>query len=79
MEIKKLVIGSKNSKDQKSTIYNIKRLYESREKVVELFDDYSRIISEAKYKAKQGQELNILSPEQILQRLPIALAHLKTY
>ena len=79
MEIKKLVIGSKNSKDQKSTIYNIKKLYESREKVVELFDDYSRIISEAKYKAKQGQELNILSPEQILQRLPIALAHLKTY
>ena len=52
MEIKKLVIGSKKSKDQKSTIYNIKRLYESREKVVELFDDYSRIISEAKYKAK---------------------------
>ena len=79
MEIKKLVIGSKKSKDQKSTIYNIKRLYESREKVVELFDDYSGIISEAKYKAKQGQELNILSPEQILQRLPIALAHLKTY
>ena len=79
MEIKKLVIGSKKSKDQKSTIYNIKRLYESREKVVELFDGYSRIISEAKYKAKQGQELNILSPEQILQRLPIALAHLKTY
>ena len=31
-----------------STIKNIKTFYESRKKVIELFDNYSRIVSEAK-------------------------------
>ena len=44
------MVGSKNSKEQKSAIENIKTLYESREEVMELLDDYSRIVSEAKYK-----------------------------
>ena len=56
---------------------NIKTLYESREKVIKLFDDYSRILSEAKYKTKYGQSLKILTPKQMLQRLPIALAQVK--
>ena len=56
---------------------NIKTLYESREKVIKLFDDYSRILSEAKYKTKYGQSLEILTPKQMLQRLPIALAQVK--
>ena len=42
-----------------------------------MFDNYSRIVSEAKYKAKQGKGLKILCPQQILQRLPIALAQVK--
>ena len=42
-----------------------------------MFDNYSRIVSEAKYKAKQGKGLKILRPQQILQRLPIALAQVK--
>ena len=33
--------------------------------------------SEAKYKAKYGEGLKILSPAQMLQRLPIALAQVK--
>ena len=42
-----------------------------------MFDDYSRIVSEAKYKAKYGEGLKILTPKQMLQRLPIALAQVK--
>ena len=33
--------------------------------------------SEAKYKANYGEGLKILSPAQMLQRLPIALAQVK--
>ena len=42
-----------------------------------LFDDYSRILSEVKYKSKYGEGLKILTPKQMLQRLPIALALVK--
>ena len=42
-----------------------------------LFDDYSRIVSEAKYKSKYGEGLKILTPKQMLQRLPIALAQVR--
>ena len=42
-----------------------------------MFDDYSRIVSEAKYKTKYGEGLKILTPKQMLQRLPIALAQVK--
>ena len=42
-----------------------------------MFDNYSRIVSEVKYKTKYGEGLKILNPKQILQRLPIALPHVK--
>ena len=35
------------------------------------------MLSEAKYKAKHGKGLKILTPKQMLQRLPIALAQVK--
>ena len=35
------------------------------------------MLSEAKYKAKYGRGLKILSTKQMLQRLPIALAQVK--
>ena len=70
MEINEILIGSKTSEDRKSTTKNIKTL-------IELFDDYSRIVSEAKYKAKQEKRLKILRPNQMLQRLPVALAQVK--
>ena len=52
-------------------------LCKSREAVIKLFNDYSLIISEAKYKSIHGEGLEILTPKQILQRLPIALAQVK--
>ena len=32
-------------------------------KVIKLFDDYSTIVSEAKYKTKYGEGLEILTPK----------------
>ena len=52
-------------------------LYKSSEAVIKLFNDYSSIISEAKYKIKYGEGLKILTPKPMLQRLPIALAKVK--
>ena len=52
-------------------------LYESRQAVIKLFNDYSSIASEAKYKIKNGEGLKMLTPKQMLQRLPIALAQIK--
>ena len=33
-----------------------------------LFDDYSRNVSETKYRIKYGEGLKILTPKQMLQR-----------
>ena len=63
--------------EQKSAIKYVKTLYESQEKVMKLFDDYSKIVLEATYKTKYGEELKILTPKQILQRLLVALAKVK--
>ena len=42
-----------------------------------MFHDYSRIVSEVKYKTKYREGLKILTPKQMLQRLPIAVAQVK--
>ena len=49
-------------------------LYKARNEAIKFYDDYSSMMSEAKYKATKGIGLKILTPKQILQRLPIALA-----
>ena len=48
------------------------------ERSIDFFRDYSYFLSEAKYKWKYGRALKILTPTQMLQRLPIALAQVKT-
>ena len=52
-------------------------LYKARSKAIKFYDDYSLIMSEAKNKATKGTGLKILTPKQILQRLPITLAQVK--
>ena len=52
-------------------------LYESRQAVIKLFNEYSSTESQSKHKAKYGEGLKILSPKQMLQRFPIALAQVK--
>ena len=49
-------------------------LYKARNSAIELFDDYSSIVSKAKLKATKGTRLKLLTLKQMLQRLPIALA-----
>ena len=65
------------SENRISAIENINNLYKSREKVIKLFNNNSKIASEAKYKSIYGEDLRILTPKQMLQKLPIALAQVK--
>ena len=62
-------------KRPKNVLYNIEMPYKARNSVIEFFDDYSSMISEAKLKATKG--IKILTPKQLLQRIPIALAQVK--
>ena len=52
-------------------------LYKPRNEAIKFYDDYSSMMSEAKYRATTGTGLKILTPKQMLQRLPIALAQVK--
>ena len=62
-------------------ITNVKNLYDSRQKIIDLFNNYSKIKSESIYRSKQnetmGKWLKVLTPKQMLQRLPMALAPVK--
>ena len=81
--LNEIVKGNPEHKSDKQlyTIKNIKNLYDSRQKIINLLNDNSKIRSEAIYKSKQneteGKGLKILTPKQMLQRLPIALAQVK--
>ena len=52
-------------------------LYKSRNEAIKFYDDCSSMMSEANYRATKGKGLKILTPKQMLQRLPIALAQVK--
>ena len=53
-------------------------LYKARNEAIKFFDEHSSMVSEAKNKAKnKGKGLKILTPKQMLQRLPIALAQVE--
>ena len=70
-------MGNKTA-EQNEVFNNINRFYNCREDVINIFREYIEMFSDANYNAKQGGEgLKILTPKQILQRLPIALAQVK--
>ena len=52
-------------------------LYKARGEATKFYDNYSLMASEAKYKARETTGLKMLRPNQMLQRLAIALAQLK--
>ena len=52
-------------------------LYKARNKAIKFYDYYSLMMSEAKYRLTKGTGLKILTPKQMLQRLPIALTQVK--
>ena len=58
---------------------NIKTLYESREKVIKLFNDFSKIASIAKIQinSRRSTQKQMPTPKQMLQRLSKALAQVR--
>ena len=54
------------SQERKSTIENFEMIYETEETVIELFDNYTTIVSKAKYEAKRRKRIKILTSKQIL-------------
>ena len=62
--------------EKPSAIKKNNKPYKSQENVITLFNDYSKIGSKAKYRSIYWG-LKVLTPKQMLQRLPIALAQVK--
>ena len=52
-------------------------LNKARNEAIKFYDDYSLMEPEAKNKATKGTGVEILTPKQMLQRLPIDLAQVK--
>ena len=73
-------MGRKTS-EQKEMITNLENFYKSREEVFNFFKDYTKMMLDSNYKAKQdktkGISQQILTPKHVLQRLRIALAQVK--
>ena len=70
--------GNKNDEQRKS-LANINMLYNARNDAIKFIEDYASIILEAKKLAREQERtgLKILTPNQMLKRLPIALAQVK--
>ena len=79
-KISNVKIGKKTD-NQKEVINNLENFYKSREEVINFFRDYGKMVLDASCKSKQnetkGKGLKILTPKQMLQRLPISLAQVK--
>ena len=75
------VIRKGNKKaEQRKTLANINMLYNARSDAIKFIEDYGSMILEAKKLAGEDQKgvgIKILTPNQILKRLPIALAQVK--
>ena len=79
-KLNELKVGKKTY-ELKKVIDNLDKFYLSREEIINFFRDYTEMLSDANYNAKQnetkGTGLKTLTPKQMLQRLPIALAQVK--
>ena len=69
--------GNKNQ-EQRQALNNFNTLYNAGDNAIKFIEDYGSMILEAKKIVKQeGKGLKILTPNQMLKRLPIALAQIK--
>ena len=82
----KIFKWSKNRKQKwwtKKVINNLDKFYHSRKEVLNFFKDYTKMFFDVSYEAKQnkteqdGTWIKILTPKQMLHRLPITLAQVK--
>ena len=82
-EFSKIKSGNPKHKNEMQlyTTRNVKNLYHWRQKIIDPFNNYSKIKSESicrsKHDETKGRGLKILAPKQMHQRLPIALAQVK--
>ena len=76
--IKKLRKGNK-TQEQRKTLVNLNMLFNGRNGAIKFYDDYSSMILKAKKMTAEqgGTRLKILTPKQMLQKLPIVLAQVK--
>ena len=76
--LKKIRKGNKST-NQKRTLANINILFNARDNAIKFYEDYSSMILEARKlsRKQEGEGLKILTPNQMLKRLPIALAQIK--
>ena len=64
---------------QRKPLSNTENHFNARERAIKFFEEYSTMVLEARRLAKEqeGTGLKILTPNQMLKRLPIALAQVK--
>ena len=76
--LKNIRTGNKNV-EQRQTLANLNMFYNAREEAIKCIEDYGSMILEAKKleREQEGTGLKILTPNQMLKRLPIALAQVK--
>ena len=69
------------NRKRKKTINSLEKFYKSREEVINFFKDYIDILSDVNYDSKHSETkwkgLKMLTPKQVLQRLPVAFAQVK--
>ena len=75
-EIKK-VAKKRLLKESREARTNVENFYNARKATIDFFDEFTSRASEARRQAKKGIGLEILTPNQMLKRLPIALAQIK--
>ena len=77
-DIKYIRKGNKNA-EQKKILANLNMFYNGRNSVIKFVEDYGSVILEAKRLAREQEVigLKILTPNQMLKILPIALAQVK--
>ena len=80
-DLNEIASGNPKHKSEKQSIKNVRNLYYLRQKIINLLNDNAKTRSEAIFKSKQNETkrtgLKVLTPKQMLQRLPIALAQVK--
>ena len=57
-DLNSIARGKCKSQEQESTLRKVRMLYEPRESVINFFDDYSTIVSQAKHSYFQGGRFN---------------------
>ena len=80
-KLNEVKIGRKTD-DQNEMINNLEKFYHSREKACNFFRNYTGMMFDCSYQAKQDETketgLKILTSKQMFQRLPLAIAQVQT-